>query len=271
MEKNNFYIDQSQQILSPKTGQNTYNFTVNEQLDVHLIVPENSTGLLMFNILGFGTFNFTLEFKANSNLSFLYLNESNHQLEISEKVILHEQVQLNANYGELSDGNHKRTTVFELVGRKSHLEVRSASIAFGKLDWKMSAVHKAKETYAMLKNYGIVLESGFLGFEVLGNIEKHNSQSKTHQETRVMNMAKDVKAIVYPQLIIDENDVEASHAASVGQPDPIAVYYMKSRGLTEQEVLNHMILGYLLPIIDIIEDETIKEQLSERIVSKVMA
>ena len=83
-------------------------------------------------------------------------------------------------------------------------------------------------------------------------------------------MDEQVRARVFPKLVIDENDVEASHAASVGQPDPEAIYYMRSRGLSLKETLQQMTLGYLLPIVDVIEDEEVKEQLAQNIYSKVM-
>ncbi|NLC04945.1 MAG: SufD family Fe-S cluster assembly protein, partial [Erysipelothrix sp.] len=67
-----------------------------------------------------------------------------------------------------------------------------------------------------------------------------------------------------------ENDVEASHAASVGQPDPEAIYYLQSRGLTLEKTMEMITLGYLMPIVNVIENESIREELTETIHAKVV-
>lgn len=270
MEKLSIDLRESQVVSVKDQAHVMYNITVDKESDITLNFPKDSKGLMMITLLGDGNLNLTLNFDDNSHWDYLIMNESDHALNIQEEVNLSENVFLKANYGELSHGTHVKNTKVNLVGAHSHVDFRGANIAFGQLEWHISAYHKAKDTYAMLKNYGIVFTGGQLTLEVLGNIEKGNSRSKTHQETRVMNMDEKVKAKVFPKLIIDENDVEASHAASVGQPDPEAIYYMRSRGLTLKETLQQMTLGYLLPIVDVIEDEDIKKQLAESIIEKVM-
>ena len=38
-----------------------------------------------------------------------------------------------------------------------------------------------------------------------------------------------------PILLIDEDDVTAGHAASVGRVDPLQLYYLMSRGITKKK------------------------------------
>lgn len=270
MEKLNIDLKESQLVSVANDVQASYNITVSDKMEITFNFPNNSHGNVFITLMGEGDLDLKLVFNDYSNWSYLIMNESDHQLNINETVRLLNGVHVKANYGELSKGAHVKNTNFQLDGEHSHLDVRGASIAFGKLEWHMNAIHRAKDTYAMLKNYGIVFSDGNLTFEVLGDIGKGFRRSKTHQETRVMNMDTKVRARVFPKLVIDENDVEASHAASVGQPDPEAIYYMRSRGLSLKETLQQMTLGYLLPIVDVIEDKLIKEQLSDTIYNKVM-
>lgn len=270
MEKLNIDLKDSQVVSVASDVQVSYNLTVSDETDVTFNFPESSKGIMFLTVLGQGKLNVTFNFNKHSNWEYLVMNESDHALEIQEEVNLYENARVNANYGELSSGSHEKTTNFNLIEPLAYIDVRGASIAFNKLQWHMNAFHRAKDTYAMLQNYGVVFRGGDLAFEVLGDIGKGFARSKTHQITRVMNMDEGMRAKVYPQLVIDENDVEASHAASVGQPDPEAIYYMRSRGLTLKEALQQMTLGYLLPIVDVIEDKEVKEQLQENIISKVM-
>lgn len=39
-----------------------------------------------------------------------------------------------------------------------------------------------------------------------------------------------------PILLIDEDDVEAGHAASVGRVDPEQLYYLMSRGISQKKL-----------------------------------
>ena len=121
----------------------------------------------------------------------------------------------------------------------------------------------------MVNCNAIVLDNARLKLEIIGSISKGNSGSETHQMSRIMNLGDNVHGMVYPMLLIDENDVAASHAASVGQPDEEQVYYLQSRGLTRLDALKLIITGYLMPIVDAIDDEVIKETLVQEIMEKV--
>ena len=51
------------------------------------------------------------------------------------------------------------------------------------------------------------------------------------QESRVLMLSDQARSDANPILLIDENDVTAGHAASIGQVDPEDMYYLMSRGL----------------------------------------
>ena len=55
-------------------------------------------------------------------------------------------------------------------------------------------------------------------------------------------------AIAKPILKIDENDIEASHAAAVGKISDEQIFYLTSRGLSNEEAKMLITLGYLKPI-----------------------
>ena len=52
-----------------------------------------------------------------------------------------------------------------------------------------------------------------------------------------------------PILLIDEDDVKAGHAASVGQVNPEQVYYLMSRGITRRKRRSLIIYGFLAPVV----------------------
>ena len=71
--------------------------------------------------------------------------------------------------------------------------------------------------------------------------------------------------IAKPILKIDENDIEASHAAVVGKINDEHLFYLTSRGLTESAAKELITFGYLKPIMNGFVDEEIREDISSLI------
>ena len=65
--------------------------------------------------------------------------------------------------------------------------------------------------------------------------------------------------IAKPILKIDENSIEASHAAVVGKINDEHLFYLVSRGLSEAEAKELITLGYLKPILKGFQDEEVAE------------
>ena len=104
---------------------------------------------------------------------------------------------------------------------------------------------------------------------VKNTIVKGANGSSTHQTSRLLTYDKTSVGKILPVLYIYDNDVAASHAASLGQPDSDQLYYLQSRGLSYGEALKLIIIGYLLPITTVISDEQLGNTLKEEIEMKV--
>lgn len=249
--------------------QTTLSLLVEGILNVYIETLPSATSTLVVYVNGAGELNFNLRCENNSSLDYLWINESNKALNITEKVTVMDYGKLNVNYGEMSNGSHAKDTIYYLAGEHSHVDVRSASITFKQLEWNMTAEHQAKFSEANLSNYAIGLDQSKFVLKVIGHINNGKNGSQTHQTSRIMNLSDRITAVVYPELLIDENDVAASHACTMGQPNPEHVYYLQSRGLTKEVALKTLTLGYLLPITDGIEDAVIQEKLISEITKKV--
>ncbi len=72
-----------------------------------------------------------------------------------------------------------------------------------------------------------------------------------------------------PILLIEEDDVTAGHAASVGRVDPEQLFYLMSRGISQEEAERLVIHGFLAPVVKQLPIEAVKNQLREVIERKV--
>ena len=70
-------------------------------------------------------------------------------------------------------------------------------------------------------------------FNGIGYIKHGGTKSIANQESRVLMLSE---SDANPILLIDEDDVEAGHAASVGRVDPEQLYYLMSRGISQKKL-----------------------------------
>ena len=122
----------------------------------------------------------------------------------------------------------------------------------------VSAYHKAKSTFARVDNYGVAKDDSKLLFAGTSHILNGMSKSKTHQNAKIMVFDSNSDAIAKPILKIDENDIEASHAAAVGKISDEHLFYLTSRGLSLDDAKMLITLGYLKPIFKGFSDKKVE-------------
>jgi Fe-S cluster assembly protein SufD len=151
----------------------------------------------------------------------------------------------------------------ELHGRASRIEWRLASLA-RQSDQKKYSVnfrHTAMESYADMTNHGVIEDAGQLTFTGISHIRKGAHQSATHQTARILVFDSRCLGRADPILAIDDNEVAASHAATVGRINEDHMFYLKSRGIDEEASRRLITYGYLKPAIDQFHDEGAKKRL----------
>ena len=72
-----------------------------------------------------------------------------------------------------------------------------------------------------------------------------------------------------PILLIDEDDVTAGHAASVGRVDPLQLILFNEPWYFKTEAERLVIHGFLAPVVNELPIEGVKKQLTEVIERKV--
>ena len=105
--------------------------------------------------------------------------------------------------------------------------------------------------------------------DAVGKIVKGAKKSESHQVSRALSFEEGQSATILPELLIDEDDVQASHAMSIGKVEEKDLFYMMSRGLSLKECTKLISLGYLLPITETISDEILKETLQKELERKI--
>ena len=72
--------------------------------------------------------------------------------------------------------------------------------------------------------------------------------------SRALLLSRDAEADAKPELEIFADDVVCSHGATVGELDENLMFYLKSRGIAEEDARNMLIDAFLVDTLDEIED-----------------
>ena len=121
--------------------------------------------------------------------------------------------------------------------------------------------HKESNTHSEVYNHGVNVKDGKLDYYVEGLVPKNSSHCICNQENQIMNMM-DGKSTIFPNLLIDNYDVDSNHSAYIGKLSEEKLFYMMSRGLTEEEA-NHLLLNGFLINSDSIDLSKIKKFIKE--------
>ena len=242
--------------------------TISIDKDSSYNITFDSDVIVFFDIKEIGRLKINVDVLSNVTAKIIFWNQSKSDMEIQELYNLNKDAYLNLIYGELADGNIIRHMTVNLY-KGSEVLVDGASVTDSNKNQTFIANHLEQNTTSNLNNYGIVSDGGDYFLDVVGSIVNGATGSKAHQDSRLLTISENQKTTVVPQLLIDENDVEASHAATVGQIDEMQLYYMQSRGLSKMESMALLMSGYLMPIARAITDEKLSEHVETLINNKV--
>lgn len=173
--------------------------------------------------------------------------------------------------GLMNDGNTISENVTNLIGDGSFGDTKTVVVGRGEQvqNFTTSVVHFGKHTEGYILKHGVMKDAATSIFNGIGKIEHGASKSNAEQESRVLMLSEKARGDANPILLIDEDDVTAGHAASVGRVDPLQLYYLMSRGIPKTEAERLVIHGFLAPVVQALPIEGVKKQLTEVIERKV--
>ena len=207
--------------------------------------------------------------EANVKSSILIWNDTKDSLVTKEHINVKDNANLTLAYADINNSNVDRKIIVDLIEKYASADVKTACLTSSDKKYILEINSKAPFTLGQMENFSVVLKDGNYYMDATGRILKGCNGSKSHQTSRALCFDAKQKATILPQLLIDENDVEASHATSVGSVDENQLFYMQTRGLTKKEVLSLIAVGYLSFITDVIDDEELKNSIIDHIENKV--
>ncbi len=127
------------------------------------------------------------------------------------------------------------------------------------LDMNYVADHTGRKTNCDIFVAGVLRNAAKKLFR--GTIDFHRgcAGSVGTEMEEVLLMDGDVRNQTIPLILCDEEDVEGNHGASIGRVDENVLFYLRSRGICDEEIYEMMARAKVDSVLSKIEDEVIVE------------
>ena len=130
--------------------------------------------------------------------------------------------------------------------------------------------NRGPHSTGLINQRGVLLENSRLIFNGIGQIVHGAHGSKADQQNRVLMMSDEAHGDANPLLLIDENDVIAAHAASVGPVDKVQMNYLMSRGIPYDQAQRLVIRGFLGAVLDAIPNKDVRRKMIDILERKLI-
>ena len=138
-----------------------------------------------------------------------------------------------------------------LMGERAHGEILSVAFASDgqHLDAGGKIVHAAPNTTSLITSKSISKGNGRTSYRGLVKIYPGMRKSKSTVRCDALILDKTARSDTYPYMEIDEEDVTIGHEATVSKVGEEQLFYLMSRGLTEQKATAMIVNGFIEPIV----------------------
>ncbi len=138
-----------------------------------------------------------------------------------------------------------------LMGKGAHGEI--LSIAFSgkgqQHDTGGKIIHLAPDTTSKIISKSISKDGGRASYRGLLRVNKGNTNVKSNVVCDALLLDDTSRSDTYPYIEVDEQDVNIGHEATVSKVEDEQLFYLMSRGLTEEDATSMVVSGFIEPLV----------------------
>jgi len=153
--------------------------------------------------------------------------------------------------GNLGSGITMKYPAVVLRGPRARGEI--LSIAFAgegqHYDAGGKAIHLAPDTTSVITSKSISKDNGRSGYRGLVKVVPGATGVKSKVECDALLLDRQSRSDTYPYIDVQEDDVQVEHEASVSKINEDQLFYLMSRGLSEDQAAIMIVNGFLEPFI----------------------
>ena len=139
------------------------------------------------------------------------------------------------------------------------------------LDLFTSDKHEAGHTTGDTVWKGALTGDSRASYEGLIHIVPNAQETHTYLQTHQMLLSQKAKGDAIPSLIVETDNVSASHGGTVGELDEDQIFYMMARGIPRSEAVRVLVEGYFEEVVQRLDDDALETLVRRRIAEKLAA
>ena len=134
-----------------------------------------------------------------------------------------------------------------LLGEKAHAEIVSVAVASKgqHQDTGAKAVHLAPNTTSRIVGKSVCKDGGVATYRGTVRVAPGATGVTTSVRCDALILDEGSRSETYPYIDIQQDDTSMSHEATVGRVSDDQIFYLMSRGMTENEATNLIVQGFL--------------------------
>jgi Fe-S cluster assembly protein SufD len=132
-------------------------------------------------------------------------------------------------------------------------------------DMHIDVRHEVPDCSSRQNFKGIVLGRGRAVFDGRIVVERDAQRTDAHLSNANLLLSRSAEVDTKPQLEIYADDVKCSHGTTVGQLDPQQIFYLRSRGIAEDEARKMLCLGFAGEIMERCRLDGLREGVEQRV------
>ena len=131
------------------------------------------------------------------------------------------------------------------LSKNSSIIYNYSAINYNDNCYRIDVFHKEENATSKVINHGVNINNNRLDFIVNATVYKNSFNCTCNQDNKIISM-KDNHASIKPNLMIDNNQIEANHSAYVGSFKKEDIFYLMSRGISETDCNKLLLRAFLL-------------------------
>ena len=186
----------------------------------------------------------------------------NHNFQICKDVILQEEDSYYTSNNFSSSGILVRNDVrVKVSGENCHTELNGIfTPSSNEFIDNHTLIDHAAPNCKSFENYkGLIKSNGIGVFNGKVIVEKDAQRIEAFQQNNNILIHDDSTVYSKPELEIYADDVKCSHGSTTGQFDDEALFYLRSRGLSQDAAMEYLTLGFVHEILDCFKNSNHRE------------
>ena len=118
------------------------------------------------------------------------------------------------------------------------------------IDTRTYQNHIAQNSYSRVIYNGVAVNESHTVYRGIINVDHHAEETDAYLTNKNLLLSEEARMDSIPCLNINTNEVRCSHGSTTGSLDPNHIFYLQSRGMSEQEAQNLLVESFMESVLD---------------------